>query len=121
VQIRKTNSTITADYRCTDRRECTATLKIKHSIATSRISVFTHSVDCKSGREVVPAGPPVIDITTAQNGNKEMLKQEMLKQVCHEYIAQIERIVGGHESRPIHQAVFIPIISQDYTFFVYDL
>jgi len=45
----------------------------------------------------------------------------MLKQVCYEYVEQIERIVSGHESRPIHEAVFIPIIPQDYTLFVYDL
>ena len=45
----------------------------------------------------------------------------MLKQVCYEYVEQIERIGSGHESRPIHEAVFISIIPQDYTLFVYDL
>ena len=43
---------------------------------------------------------------------------EMLKQICHEYVDQIERIIGGQESRPIHEPVFIPTIPVDYASFV---
>ena len=43
----------------------------------------------------------------------------MLKQICHVYVDQIERIIGGQESRPIHEPVFIPTIPVDYDSFVY--
>ena len=43
---------------------------------------------------------------------------EMLKQICHEYVNQIEMIIGGQESRPIHEPVFILTIPVDYASFV---
>ena len=44
---------------------------------------------------------------------------EILKLICHEYVEQINRIIGGQESRPIHEPVFIPKIPIDYASFVY--
>ena len=43
---------------------------------------------------------------------------EMLKLIC-QYVEQKNRIIGGQESRPIHEPVFIPKIPIDYASFVY--